>query len=667
MSPFFTRTLPYTHSHPSAQAHTQAQAHTHTPAHSPDHTELSKQPVNLCILQKSRRGESTIISSFTKIRAMAKSRSVSSDLADVQFQQWSVNRTIYSEKQQNESQQLYESHSHSQQEHQLDSHSLMTRLKRIGLDLRDSLTVTFLPKSYPASVTRDYLPYTTWQFLHSVTGTVTGTLSTQALLHALGMGAGAALGLAATTNWIIKDGFGLLGGVVFAGVVADRFDSHPRRYRFLAALAIQLSTFAELMTPLVPHLFLPMASLSNVGKNVGWLASSATRASMHRGFARGDNLGDITGKSGAQGTLAGLVGTVAGIGVSWVMGTDPVMLLKVFIPLSVFNLWCCYRASMAVVTRTLNVERGELAVIAACKSLTAGLIEHQHKERFSSSSSSSSSTTTKPTANTANDARETLLSLIASPECVSRKEFFVLPSKSHFDVPLDLEPTLTPSFLSTLSEGSLKLLQWGPHCHNLKAVEGNEASLKHSPLSSSEEKALLELSKPVEASSISTKTIPPSPSTQLNYSTSSTSKYRILIIAGGSTALSTSKLNIMLSRLSQSFSFFSSFSSSLSRRLSPRVALWYTDAASSPDDHFEGFLHACLVRAWIEQEQKRRSGGQKGQTTILLSDDEVLRVMRETGEVLEEWKEVVNRDMVEKGWRVHHNHFGDKDAKLIFF
>lgn len=43
-------------------------------------------------------------------------------------------------------------------------------------------------------------------------------MSTQALLQALGMGAGVSIGLAATTNWIIKDGFGLLGGLIYAGM-----------------------------------------------------------------------------------------------------------------------------------------------------------------------------------------------------------------------------------------------------------------------------------------------------------------------------------------------------------------------------------------------------------------------------------------------------------------
>jgi hypothetical protein len=86
----------------------------------------------------------------------------------------------------------------------------------------------FLPAGYPVSVSPDYGPSTAFQFLASVTGTMAGTVSTQALLQALGLGAGTALGLAASTNWIIKDGFGLLGGVLFAGVMGSRFDASPK-------------------------------------------------------------------------------------------------------------------------------------------------------------------------------------------------------------------------------------------------------------------------------------------------------------------------------------------------------------------------------------------------------------------------------------------------------
>ena len=89
------------------------------------------------------------------------------------------------------------------------------------------------------------------------------------------MSAVSSIGLAATTNWIIKDGFGLLGGVLFASL-GSRFDAKPKLFRFYSGILIQFSTVLELLTPLFPSYFLPMASLLNAGKNIEWLASSAT-------------------------------------------------------------------------------------------------------------------------------------------------------------------------------------------------------------------------------------------------------------------------------------------------------------------------------------------------------------------------------------------------------
>ncbi|KAI8849178.1 vitamin B6 photo-protection and homoeostasis-domain-containing protein [Chytridium lagenaria] len=280
--------------------------------------------------------------------------------------------------------------------------------------------MTFLPKNYPDSVTRDYLPYTLWHFAHSVSGTITGTLSTQALLQALGMGVGASIGIAATTNWIIKDGFGLLGGVLYAAFFGSRFDSQARRYRFLAAGSIQAATLAELLTPLVPQFFLPMASLSNVGKNIGWLAASATKASMHKGFAKEDNLGDITAKSGAQATLAGLVGTTGGIAISWLVavasggGTavSPWVMFYAFAPLSAFNLWSAYRANLAVTTRSFNIERCELAIAETVGKICEG-----------------------------GDVGEAVKNIL-SPKEVGGKETFVMPFRSTYRIGLEVEPPI---------------------------------------------------------------------------------------------------------------------------------------------------------------------------------------------------------------------------------
>jgi hypothetical protein len=52
-----------------------------------------------------------------------------------------------------------------------------------------------------------------------------------------------------------------------------------------------------------------MASIANVGKNVSFLAASASRAAIHKTFAIHENLGDITAKTGSQWTMASVLGT----------------------------------------------------------------------------------------------------------------------------------------------------------------------------------------------------------------------------------------------------------------------------------------------------------------------------------------------------------------------
>ena len=116
---------------------------------------------------------------------------------------------------------------------QQGNHSFKIGPQSVNISLSDHsksnfVKSMFLPKNYPNSVSDDYMKFTTFQFVQSVTGTIAGTISTQAMLHALGLGAGASMGMAATTNWIIKDGFGLLGGVIYAGLMGSKFDASPK-------------------------------------------------------------------------------------------------------------------------------------------------------------------------------------------------------------------------------------------------------------------------------------------------------------------------------------------------------------------------------------------------------------------------------------------------------
>ncbi|KAI1297035.1 hypothetical protein EDD11_007245 [Mortierella claussenii] len=290
----------------------------------------------------------------------------------------------------------------------------------------------FLPKGFPDSVTPNYWPFAKWQFVHNVAGSVTAVISTQSLLFAMGLGAGS-IPMAAALNWIIKDGLGQLGGVVYASFVSDKFDSEPKRFRFQATVAMQGANVLELLTPLWPGYFLIIASISNIGKNMAWLASSATRAQMNKTFALRDNLGDITGKSGSQTTAAGLVGTGLGVVIAALMShvsEDPTVLPLVpmcltFLPFSIFNIYSNYRSSHYVTTPSLNVPRAETVFHKVLKELM--LQDEWHSNE-------------KPTIG---HLHQQLERLIPTPKDVAHKEVFVRPYHSPFSVGIDIEPVIT--------------------------------------------------------------------------------------------------------------------------------------------------------------------------------------------------------------------------------
>ena len=199
-----------------------------------------------------------------------------------------------------------------------EQESEMNLKSLVGLGYAKTLN-TFVPKGFPHSVSANYGSYATGHFISSIFSSAGGVLSMQALLHGVGLGAGA-IPLAAALNWVIKDGLGQLGGVLFASFVNNKFDTDPKKWRLFAAVSMEISSFMEFLTPLCPQYFLPIASVANVGKNISFLAASASRAAIHNTFAVNENLADVTAKAGSQSILASTVGTGLGIGIASMLG-----------------------------------------------------------------------------------------------------------------------------------------------------------------------------------------------------------------------------------------------------------------------------------------------------------------------------------------------------------
>jgi Vitamin B6 photo-protection and homoeostasis len=221
----------------------------------------------------------------------------------------------------------------------------------------------FLPAKFPESVAPGYLRFAGFCFTASIAGSAAMVLSTQTLLLAVGVvgsntqHAGI---MAGAFNWVMKDFVGQLGGVVFASQMGKTkaFDADPKRWRMVAAMALDGATLMEILSPLFPSaLILPVASIANIGKNIGFLTASASRAALHQSIAISANLGDVTAKSGSQSIMASLIGTSLGIGMSSLLSHDTYNFAIGFCFLGIVHQGCNYLSVQSVRLTYFNRQR----------------------------------------------------------------------------------------------------------------------------------------------------------------------------------------------------------------------------------------------------------------------------------------------------------------------
>ncbi|KAM7470236.1 hypothetical protein LguiA_008419 [Lonicera macranthoides] len=214
-----------------------------------------------------------------------------------------------------------------------------------------------VPEGFPDSVTPSYVPYMTWRALKHFFGGAMGVFTTQTLLNSVGVSRNQAVPGAVAINWILKDGAGRVGKMLFARQ-GRKFDYDLKQLRFAGDLLMELGAGVELATAAVPHLFLPLACAANVAKNVAAVTSTSTRTPIYKAFAKGENIGDVTAKGECVGNVADLLGT----GLSIIIAKKNPSLFTTFGLLSCGYLLSSYQEVKSVVLHTLNRARFTVAV-----------------------------------------------------------------------------------------------------------------------------------------------------------------------------------------------------------------------------------------------------------------------------------------------------------------
>ena len=214
-----------------------------------------------------------------------------------------------------------------------------------------------LPEGYPSSVSPQYAPYMKWRAMQYLFGGAMGVFTTRSLLAAVGASRGirgksvnaggaasqSSAAAAMAVNWVIKDGAGRLGKMLFARQ-GRRFDCELKQFRWAGNLLMVAGASVELTTVLFPRHFLALACCANLAKNLAAVTATSTRAPIYRAFARNDNIGDVTAKGESVSNLADLVGTMAGIVLSR-RNPTPMGAMSTFAMLSCGYLFAAYNVS----------------------------------------------------------------------------------------------------------------------------------------------------------------------------------------------------------------------------------------------------------------------------------------------------------------------------------
>nr|CAB3465217.1 unnamed protein product [Digitaria exilis] len=155
----------------------------------------------------------------------------------------------------------------------------------------------------------------------------------------------------------VEDGAGRVGKMLFARQ-GKKFDYDLKQLRFSGDLLMELGAGIELATAAFPQLFLPMACIANVVKNVAAVTSTSTRTPIYKAYAKGENIGDVTAKGESVGNIADLLGT----GLSILISKSNPSLVTSFAFLSCGYLLSSYHEVRSVVLNTLNRARFTVAV-----------------------------------------------------------------------------------------------------------------------------------------------------------------------------------------------------------------------------------------------------------------------------------------------------------------
>jgi len=221
----------------------------------------------------------------------------------------------------------------------------------------------FFPEGYPASVSDDYLEYQTWDTIQAFASSISGSLATKAVLEGVGVGDGNATTLAATITWLLRQGAGMVGQILFTWIQGSDLDHNCKRWRLFADILNDSAMCLELSGPLWPPFITQIIlCFASVGRSLVGVAGGATRTAITQHQAKSGNISDVAAKDGSQETLVNLVALIVNLIILPHVSENLALTWILFLGLTILHLYANFKAVSSLCFETLNKDRLLLAV-----------------------------------------------------------------------------------------------------------------------------------------------------------------------------------------------------------------------------------------------------------------------------------------------------------------
>jgi len=223
------------------------------------------------------------------------------------------------------------------------------------------------------------------------------------LLYSVGLGAGA-IPTAGALSWILKDGLGQLGTLLFGRAMAHNFDLSSRFWYVTASGKLNVAMGLEIATALAPQWFLPLGATANAVKGLAWMAGGSSRSAFNVAFAKDRNIADITAKATSQTICTSLIGTAVGMAIAASIEQSVGLCFTWYSALAAVHMYTAVESAKSVPLKTLNPSRlkklaelvvldFEMAGFSSKDGFSSGL-DSSNSGRDSSSEASTATTTT---------------------------------------------------------------------------------------------------------------------------------------------------------------------------------------------------------------------------------------------------------------------------------